>query len=74
MAVILIGAGILSFIYGILTLVGRTKNWAEDSEVDEKLFSQRSRYFLSRYYGGFRFLIAGVGAMVLGLILFMSHQ
>ena len=70
MALVLVVAGIVSFVYGVLTLLGRTKNWSEDSELDKKLFSERSRYLLSRYYGGLRFLIAGAGAIALGLMLY----
>jgi hypothetical protein len=73
MAIFLIAAGIVSIIYGVLSILGRTKNWAEDSALDKKLFSERSRYLLGRYYAGLRFVITGLGAIALGLIIHFSH-
>jgi hypothetical protein len=62
-------AGVVSLVYGIFSILGRTKNWAEDSELDKKLFSNHSRYLLGRYYAGFRFVVTGIGAILLGWII-----
>jgi hypothetical protein len=72
MATFLIVAGALSLAYGLSTLLGRTKNWAEDSALDKKLFSKNTRNSLSRYYAGLQFVGAGLGAIALGLILYFS--
>jgi hypothetical protein len=72
MATFLIVAGAVSLAYGLLTLLGRTKNWAEDSALDKKLFSKNTRNFLSRYYAGLQFVGVGLGAIALGLILYFS--
>lgn len=71
MAILLIIAGILSFGYGVLNILGRTKNnLSKDSEMDKKVFSEKTRYFIGRYYAGLQFIAAGLGAILLGLILF----
>ena len=69
MAIFLIIAGIVSLIYGILNALGQTKNdLNKDSEIDKKLFSKKTRHFIGRYYAGLQFIVAGLGAIVLGLI------
>ena len=71
MATFLIVAGVVSLIYGIFNVLGRTKNdLTKDSEMDKKLFSNKTRYFIGRYYAGLQFIAAGLGAILLGLILF----
>jgi hypothetical protein len=71
MAILLIVGGITSACYGILNIAGRTKNdVTKDSEMDKRLLSEKTRRFIGRYYAGIQFLTAGVGAIVLGLILY----
>lgn len=73
MAIFLITVGIISLIYGFLSVFGRIKeDISKDSEMDKKLFSKKTRYFIGRYYAGFQFIIAGFGAIALGLILYFS--
>jgi hypothetical protein len=40
-----------------------------DSEMDKRLMSKETRYFMGRYYAGIQFMGAGLGAVLLGLIL-----
>jgi len=35
--------------------------------------SEKSRYFLGRYYTGFKIITAGAGAIALGLIIYFGH-
>jgi hypothetical protein len=57
-----------------LSVLGRTKqDLSKDTELDKKIFSEKSRYFIGRYYAGFQFVIAGLGAIALGLIILFSH-
>lgn len=73
MSIFLILAGTASLIYGVLNILGRTKNdLAKDSELDKKVFSEKTRYFLGRYYAGLQFMAAGLGAILLGLIIYFS--
>jgi branched-subunit amino acid permease len=70
MTTFLILAGVVSFIYGALNILGLTKNDAsKDSEMDKRLMSKKTRYFMGRYYAGIQFMGAGLGAILLGLIL-----
>jgi hypothetical protein len=70
MAIFLILAGIVSFIYGVLNILGLTKNdVSKDSEMDKKLMSKKTRYFMGRYYAGVQFMGAGFAAILLGLII-----
>jgi hypothetical protein len=74
MAIFLILAGIVSLIYGGLNILGLTKNdVSKDSEMDKKLMSEETRYFIGRYYAGIQFMGAGLGAIALGLIIHFSH-
>jgi hypothetical protein len=69
MAIFLILAGIVSFIYGVLNILGLTNNdVSKDSEMDKRLMSKETRYFMGRYYAGIQFVGAGLGAVLLGLI------
>jgi hypothetical protein len=73
MAIVLIIGGIGSVIYGILSVLGRTNNdISKDSELDKKLLSEKSRYFMHRYYAGFQAIMAGACAIALGLIIHFS--
>jgi hypothetical protein len=70
LAFFLIVAGIIPLVYGTLTVLGFAKtDTGNASEMDRKLFSDYNRYFISRYWGGVQGIIAGIGAIVLGLIL-----
>jgi hypothetical protein len=37
--------------------------------MDKRLFSDKNRYFIGRYWAGVQGIIAGIGAIGLGLIL-----
>jgi hypothetical protein len=68
---VVIGASIS--IYGILKFTGAVKeDLSKDSEFDKKFLSERHQYFVGRYWAGSMFIIAGFGAMALGLILWFS--
>ena len=74
MSILLVVGGIASLVYGILTVLGVTNNdLSKDSDLDKNLLSEKSRYFLGRYYTGFKFISAGAGAIALGLIIYFSH-
>lgn len=50
MSILLVLGGIASLCYGTLTVLGITNNdLSKDSDLDKKLLSERSRYFLGRY-------------------------
>jgi len=71
MSILLIVGGIASVFYGTLSVFGFTNNdISKDSDMDKKLLSEETRYFMSRYYSGFGLMATGVGAIVLGLILY----
>ena len=74
MSILLVLGGIVSLVYGTLTVLGVTNNdLSKDSDLDKKLLSEKSRYFLGRYYTGFKFISAGAGAIALGLIIYFSY-
>jgi hypothetical protein len=69
---ILIGAAML--IHGIRKITGLVReDISKDSEMDKKLLSKETRYFIGRYYAGFQATIAGLGAIALGLIIYFAH-
>jgi hypothetical protein len=71
MSLFLIVSGVACLIYGTLTVFGFTNDdITKDSDLDKKLFSEKSRYFLGRYFSGIKLMAAGAGAIVLGLILY----
>jgi len=73
MSILIIIAGIVSLIYGLLNVFGFTKqDTSKDSETDKKLLSEKSRYFIGRYFAGFQFIIAGLGAIILGLVMYFN--
>jgi hypothetical protein len=72
MPVFLVVVGLASVSYGILTVFGFTNNdISKDSELDKKLLSEGTRYFMGRYYSGIGLIGTGVGAIVLGLIFYL---
>jgi hypothetical protein len=74
MSILLVVGGIASLVYGTMTVLGVTNNdLSKDSDLDKKLLSEKSRYFLGRYYTGFKFITAGAGAIALGLIIYFGH-
>lgn len=74
MAILLIVFGVVSFVYGLLSVLGCTKNdLSKDSELDKNLYSKETRYFISRYVGGLKFIIAGLGAILLGLAIYFGQ-
>jgi hypothetical protein len=74
MAIFLILAGTVSFTYGLLNILGLTKTYvSKDSDMDKKLMSEETRYFIGRYFAGIQLTAAGLGAIALGLIIYFSH-
>jgi hypothetical protein len=74
MSILLVVGGIASLVYGTLTVLGVTNNdLSKDSDLDKKLLSENTRYFIGRYYAGFQFIIGGLGAIALGLIIYFGH-
>jgi hypothetical protein len=74
MAIFLVVAGIGSLIYGLLNILGLTKtDVSKDSDMDKKLMSEETRYFIGRYFAGIQLTAAGLGAIALGLIIYFSH-
>jgi len=74
MAIFLVIIGIMSVIYGLSSIFGMTKeDFSKDSEMDKKLFSEKTRYFIRRYWAGLQFIAAGLGAIALGFILYFSR-
>jgi len=70
MATFLIIAGVVSLVYGLLNVSGKTQNdVTKDSALDKKLLSEKNRHFIGRYYAGSQIIIAGLGAILLGLII-----
>lgn len=75
MEILFIIFGVVSLVYGIMTVAGRTKDdLSKDSEFDKRLFSKESRYGVHRYYGGFKAIIAGLGAIALGVIMWIASN
>ena len=73
MSILFIIGGVLSFVYGTLTVLGFTNNdISKDSDMDKKLLSKDTRYFVGRYYSGFGLMGTGVAAALLGWILYVS--
>jgi uncharacterized membrane protein YphA (DoxX/SURF4 family) len=71
---VLIFVGVAMLVHGVLKITGLVKeDISKDSDLDKKIFSARSRYFIGRYYAGFQAVIAGLGAIALGLIIYFSH-
>ncbi len=55
-------------------LSGFTKtDVSRSSEIDKKLIFDKSRYIIGRYIGTIQLVIAGFGAIGLGMILYFSH-
>lgn len=73
MEIILIIAGILCFLYGILCVLGLTKNdTSKDDAFDKKVMSEKTRRFFGRYYVGAQLLVAGSALVLFGWILYMN--
>ena len=73
MVLIFIVIGIIMFVYGVLRVTGiKMRDISKDSEFDKKFLSEKNRYFITRYWAGSMLMIAGFGAMALGLILYFS--
>lgn len=73
MDIFFIVVGIAGVLYGALTFFGHIKtDVSRSSEMDKKLLSEKNRYFIGRYLSGFQFVIAGLGAIALGIILYIS--
>ena len=63
--------GFTGLIYGVLKISGiKKEDISKDSELDKKLLSEKSRYFIGRYWVGSQSVIIGIGAIILGLILY----
>lgn len=73
MAILITIAGASGLIYGILVVSGVIKtNISKDDAMTKKLLSKRNRYLFGRYDAGFKFIIAGLGAIALGLIMYFG--
>jgi hypothetical protein len=73
MDIFFIVIGIASVVYGGLRIFGFIKTSpSQDSEMDKKIFSEENRYFIGRYWSGFGLISAGLGAIALGVILYIS--
>jgi len=74
MAILITIAGIASLVYGILVIFGIIKtDISKDDEMSKRLLSERNRYLFGRYNAGFKFVIAGLGAIALGLMMYFSQ-
>jgi len=74
MAIFITIAGIISLVYGTLVVSGVIKtDISKDDEMSKKLLSPRNRYLFGRYDAGFKFIIAGLGAIALGLIMYFGQ-
>jgi len=66
--------GVISFFYGLFSVFGIIKeDTSKDSEMDKKLLSEETRYFIGRYYAGSQFIMVGIGTVVLGYILYVGN-
>lgn len=73
-AFLIIILGFTGLIYGVLKISDiKKEDISRDSDLDKKLLSEKSRYFLGRYWLGFQSIIVGVAAITLGLILYLSQ-
>jgi len=75
-SLILIIGGVAAFVYGLLVFFGVIKtDVTKDSEMDKKIFrlSDKTRYFIGRYYAGIQGIIGGLGLVLLGIILFLNE-
>lgn len=73
LAIFFVIIGVTMFLHGILKMAGIVKeDISKDSEFDKKHLSEKSRYFIGRYWAGSQAIIAGIGAIGLGLILYFS--
>jgi hypothetical protein len=69
-------AGIVLFVWGLRIVFSRTfyeesessRNF-EDSALDKRLLSPKTRYFIGRYLSGTQALGAGLGLMLFGVLL-----
>lgn len=73
LSIILATVGVGVFIYGFLITFGFIKtDVSKDSDMDKRLMSEKSRYFIGRYNSGIQFMMAGAAAAFLGAILYFS--
>jgi hypothetical protein len=73
MGIIITIIGIITFVWGFRVTFGFIKtDISKDPEIDKKLLSERSRYFLGRYSAGIELMAAGAGAIFLGIVLFLT--
>jgi hypothetical protein len=71
MWLLLIVIGVACLIYGILKLTGiKAEDASKDSDLDKRLISERTRYFIGRYWAGAKLITAGLGAIALGVALY----
>lgn len=47
----------------------KTEKSFPDSDIDRKLFSPRTRYIMGRYISNIKLLTAGIGMIILGIVL-----
>lgn len=65
--------GVVLLVYGLMLVFGFIKtDVSQDLDVDRKLISGKNRYRLKRYNSGIQFVVVGIGALILGIGLFLS--
>lgn len=71
--IIILIVGVVLVVYGSLITFGFIKtDISKNSEFDKKLISKKDRYFLGRYNDGIQFIIAGLVAIFIGLVIYLS--
>jgi hypothetical protein len=74
MSLLLVVIGVACLIYGVVKVTGiKAEDTSKDSDLDKKLMSEKSRYFIGRYWAGAKLIIAGFGAIALGAALYFSQ-
>jgi hypothetical protein len=72
LGILFIAIGAIALVYGALTVLGIVgTDTHKDSEFDKKLFSDKNRYFIGRYWAGLQGVIAGIGFIALGAALYL---
>jgi len=71
MSLVFLVAGLACLIYGVMKVTGiKTEDTSMDSDLDKRLMSERTRYFIGRYWAGVQLISAGLGAIALAAALY----
>jgi hypothetical protein len=71
MSLALVVIGVACLIYGVVKVTGiKPEDTSKDSDLDKKLMSEKTRYFIGRYWAGAKLITAGLGAIALGVALY----